>query len=48
MKKVLFDKTRIVKKINKNNEKAKKILSLLKMRPLKDDFKKLTFTKVVN
>ena len=40
--------TELLKKINKNNEKAKKILSLLKMRPLKDDFKKLTFTKVVN
>ena len=47
LKRVELKEERIVKKINKNNEKAKKILSLLKMRPLKDDFKKLTFTKVV-
>ena len=48
LKRVELKEEKIVKKINKNNEKAKKILSLLKIRPLKDDFKKLTFTKVVN
>lgn len=48
LKRVELKEERIVKKINKNNEKAKSILSLLNMRPRKDEFKKLKFTKVVN
>lgn len=48
LKRVELKEERIIKKINKNNEKAKNILCLLNMKPKKDELKKLTFTKVVN
>lgn len=48
LKRIELKEERIIKKINKNNEKAKNILCLLNIRPKKDELKKLTFTKVVN
>ena len=48
LKRIELKEERIIKKINKNNEKAKNILCLLNIRPKKDELKKLTFTKVVS